>query len=265
MARAILSHLPPSSIPERSSIGAERIEAALVTALSGIDWAHDLAAPLARALAPVYADGVKGGAAAVAAALAGHPHAVPKPAPAQAGVPTAARPIRPAPHPAAPAALPPGGGAAGDIPGAEPEAADTEAMAWARDHAAKLVTRIEENTRALIRAHVVAGLAEGDGAERLADRLRHSPGFSHARALLIARTELQNAQNHGNLAAYRRSGAVWGKEWLLDGDPCEVCIGNADAGPIPLDQPFPSGDQAPTAHPRCVCALGAVIAPPTRH
>lgn len=261
MARLVLSHLPPGSIPERSSIGAEQIEAALATALPGNTWAHDLAAPIGAALAPVYADGIIGGYAAVEAAL-GRP--VPE-------TPFPARPIRPAPHPAAPPEVPPGG-AAGEIPPGEEgrlavslDQVHADAVAWARQHAAQLVTRIEENTREMIREHVVRAFEEGvNGAEGLAGRLEASPGFSHSRSVLIARTEIQNAASAGHLAGYRRSGVVWGKRWLVDGDPCVVCLGNEAAGALPLDEKFPSGDQCPTAHPCCECALRAVIDPPTK-
>ena len=34
---------------------------------------------------------------------------------------------------------------------------------------------------------------------------------------------------------------------------------NAAAGPIDLDDEFPSGDDAPTAHPNCECALMPVV------
>lgn len=55
--------------------------------------------------------------------------------------------------------------------------------------------------------------------------------------------------------------AVWGhgilKEWIPLGDaPCEeICTENEDAGLIPVEEPFPSGDFAPLGHPSCECIL----------
>ncbi len=39
----------------------------------------------------------------------------------------------------------------------------------------------------------------------------------------------------------------------------DECGDNADASPIPISDNFPSGDDAPPAHPRCRCYLDAYI------
>jgi hypothetical protein len=255
VAHRLLRALPPSAggtapIPD---LAADDIDAALLTALPGIDWAHELSGPIAEALAPVYADGLRGGARAIREALAAHPGApAPPPSPAEP------RPIVPRPHPASPPAE------AASL-GAEADPDERLSVQWAREHAAKLVRSIEENTRDMIRGHVVAALREGLGAEELAARLRQSPGFDKARATRIARTELVTSFNHGNLAAYHASGVVWGKSWLTDGNPCLLCIANAAEGPIPLGRAFVGGVQAPTQHPNCECAIVPVIEPPARH
>jgi len=51
------------------------------------------------------------------------------------------------------------------------------------------------------------------------------------------------------------------KRWLTSSDnPCELCLGNEDDGPIPLNQMFSSGDFEPPGHPRnCECYLGLYI------
>jgi hypothetical protein len=43
------------------------------------------------------------------------------------------------------------------------------------------------------------------------------------------------------------------KSWV--GGTCEACQENADAGWIPIDDAFPSGDDEPPAHPNCECEL----------
>ena len=76
------------------------------------------------------------------------------------------------------------------------------------------------------------------------------------RADMIARTETANAQTKGSLASYQSQGTE-GKEWLTSGDErvCEICLGNAGDGPIPVGSPFSSGDMGPAAHPRDRCTL----------
>jgi len=72
---------------------------------------------------------------------------------------------------------------------------------------------------------------------------------------MIARTETIRADCQGNLAAYKNSGLVSGKKWILGSEHTgdDECNDNAAEGEIPLDQDFSSGDEAPPAHPNCVC------------
>jgi hypothetical protein len=69
------------------------------------------------------------------------------------------------------------------------------------------------------------------------------------------------ANNRGNFDAYRDSGVATGKAWLTAHDDLveEICRDNEDAGAIPLEGDFPSGDDCPPAHPNCRCALVPVI------
>jgi hypothetical protein len=50
--------------------------------------------------------------------------------------------------------------------------------------------------------------------------------------------------------------AVGGFQTVLAAEACDICVENADAGVIGLDEEFPSGDQAPPAHPHEECDLG---------
>jgi len=91
--------------------------------------------------------------------------------------------------------------------------------------------------------------------ERLANTLHRN------RAFRIARTELSDAYNFGQLDSVKqaaRAGWLPGvpqKSWIAGGpNPCEVCEENEAAGPIPLEDTFPSGDERPTAHPSCACS-----------
>ncbi len=45
------------------------------------------------------------------------------------------------------------------------------------------------------------------------------------------------------------------KRIVLGPEPCAICRANDDQGPIPIDQPFKSGQQHPPFHGSCACAL----------
>ena len=50
--------------------------------------------------------------------------------------------------------------------------------------------------------------------------------------------------------------ALFEKRWVTEPDACDDCMMNADAGWIPADEDFPSGDEEPPLiHPRCRCML----------
>jgi SPP1 gp7 family putative phage head morphogenesis protein len=142
--------------------------------------------------------------------------------------------------------------------------ANERSVDWARDRAASLITQIEENTRDMLRDTVAQAIEEGWSADELAQEIAGSIGFSDERAQTIARTETIAANNQGNLAAYKDAaaqGIALMKEWLTAGDDLvsEECQANEDQGPIPLDDDFDSGDDAPPLHPNCRCAVAPVV------
>jgi len=116
---------------------------------------------------------------------------------------------------------------------------------------------ITDSTRDMLRSTVTTALEEGWSNDHLADELENNFAFSSSRAETIARTEIKRADMQGSLSAYKESGVVQGKESLLsfDYDDDDECQENADAGVIPLDEDFPSGDDAPPYHPNCRCDL----------
>jgi hypothetical protein len=129
------------------------------------------------------------------------------------------------------------------------------AVEWAENRAAELVTKIEESTRDYLRADVTQAVQEGWSTARLSGVIQDNFGFSAGRCDMIARTEIAKADVQGNMMAYRASGLVSGKKWILGSEhpQDDECNGNADEGVIPLDQDFSSGDDAPPAHPNCEC------------
>lgn len=123
---------------------------------------------------------------------------------------------------------------------------------------------IDESTREMLRDTVSMGISSGMTIDELQDALEEDYAFSPERARMIARTEVITAHNQGAMSSYRAAedaGLKVYKEWIVTEDDltCEVCNENADAGPIPLDETFPSGDDAPSAHPNCRCSIAPSV------
>ena len=138
---------------------------------------------------------------------------------------------------------------------------DPDAVEWASQHAAKLLTtdgnggELADATRNMIQRTITQGLADKLSNQEIADSLGHDYAFSDERAELIARTEVHMAENQGGLCGAQRVG-MGAKKWLLSGrdDACPICIGNGAQGWLPITQAFQGGVQAPLQHPRCLCA-----------
>lgn len=123
---------------------------------------------------------------------------------------------------------------------------------------------IDETTRDMLRATIYGSMQDGKAVDGIQRDIEEGFGFSRDRARMIARTEVSFAHNSGASEGYKTAASETGlhimKEWLLGEDPCDECVDNADEGPIELDDEFPSGDDAPPAHPNCECAVSPVVA-----
>ena len=152
------------------------------------------------------------------------------------------------------------------------------AVAYAKDRAAEMVGKkwidgelvdnpnaewvITDSTRDEIRSIITNGLSDNIGHDAIADAIREAGAFSGTRAELIADTEIRWANSVGALEGYkaaRGAGVSVMKEWLPAEDACDICQENADVGPIPLDDEFPSGDTETPAHPNCKCSISPVV------
>ena len=116
---------------------------------------------------------------------------------------------------------------------------------------------ITESTRDMLRTTVSDAIENGWSVQDLNDAISKTGIFSEDRAEMIARTEIKNADNQGNLNTYKASGLELEKAWLISGDHDldDECDENESEGWIDIDEQFPSGDDAPGAHPRCTCSL----------
>lgn len=153
-------------------------------------------------------------------------------------------------------------------------AANDTAIAYAEKRAAELVGMkydangdlvanpnakwaISDTTRDDLRRIVKNAFEQETRMPDLVDEIKNAGSFSDSRADMIARTEVSTAQSKGNFSIWKESGLVETKSWLLSADHTEEdeCDDNADAGPIPIDELFPSGDECPPSHPNDFCIL----------
>jgi SPP1 gp7 family putative phage head morphogenesis protein len=138
--------------------------------------------------------------------------------------------------------------------------ANSKAIPWAEEHAARLVTGIDETTREGLRDLVSQAISGGWSNDELADAIQEATTFGDARCEMIARTETAAADIQGNLMGYRESGVVDSKQWLVAQDEvCEDCQA-MDGMVVALDSEFPGGD--PPLHPNCRCDLLPVLSQP---
>ena len=108
---------------------------------------------------------------------------------------------------------------------------------------------------------IVQAADEGWSYTRSAQEIMDAfDGMSAYRANLIATTEIGDAYVEGNMIVGRDlqdGGLEMEKFWSTSGsNPCEdICGPNEEAGWIPLDEDFPSGDSQPLGHPGCHCDI----------
>ena len=134
---------------------------------------------------------------------------------------------------------------------------DRDAVDWVNEHAADLVTQIEDTTRDQLRSTIRDALTEGWSKSELSDEVANSFAFSDVRSDMIAHTELAMAHSYGRVTVAKEAGAEK-KKWLLsaDHDPNEDCYCSdaADAGWVAIDDTFVDDDDYdfPPGHPNCV-------------
>lgn len=116
----------------------------------------------------------------------------------------------------------------------------------------KAELNILDTTRDDIRQSIATSIGLGEDIVEATDRLSNVI-YNPDRAELIARTETVNSFGDGLLEFGNQTDAV-GKEWQ-DVGATDECADNADQGPIPYDDQFQSGDDAPAAHPNCRCSM----------
>ncbi|ONP58299.1 hypothetical protein A8D95_18235 [Burkholderia cenocepacia] len=149
------------------------------------------------------------------------------------------------------------------------------ATAWAHERAAEMVGmkwaddgslipnpdakwQITQGTRELIRGTVTDAIRGGWSNDRLASALKESAGFSSDRAKTIARTESAFADTAGNIAGWKASEVVEGKQWKVAPGCCDFCA-QLDGEVVGLDETFSDGSTGSPAHPKCRCVTLPVL------
>ena len=120
----------------------------------------------------------------------------------------------------------------------------------------KLTGTLAETTKQKLRDAITLAVRSGGTNDDIVQAVKATvKEFSSVRSKLIAQTEVNNAYNFGRTELARSAGFTE-KRWVTEsGNPCAICILNEAEGYIGIDQTFLSGDQRPTAHPRCFCSL----------
>jgi SPP1 gp7 family putative phage head morphogenesis protein len=145
---------------------------------------------------------------------------------------------------------------------AQERAAELVGMRWVDD---ELVENpdpewsIDSATRDLLRSDVENAVREGASNTQLADLIAGHYAFSDERSETIARTETAFADVAGNLAAYKASGQVAGKQWIVADSCCDECQ-DLDGVTVGLDEDFPGdGGDGPPLHPNCRCDVLPIL------
>lgn len=113
------------------------------------------------------------------------------------------------------------------------------------------VAGINDHTRDVIRAALIAGQEAGETLEQIAKRIEDSSAFSAARSVTIARTEIGQASNLASLAAYGASGSVLSVR-VTDGTEHDEPCASLNGRELTLEE---AASIPPLEHPNCVRAF----------
>jgi len=129
---------------------------------------------------------------------------------------------------------------------------------------ARTSAAVIENVRRLIRDFIILG---GLGTQEVADMIRSGQGFPSWYANRIARTEMHQAYEVAQHESFIRSGVKM-HEWITVGDRRvrPEHVDNEAHGPVPVGQPFPSGQLHPGDGPgsvNCRCTIQPDLSDPS--
>lgn len=100
------------------------------------------------------------------------------------------------------------------------------------------------------------GIQEGQSVTEIRNSISETfDVYSKTQAERVARTEVLHASNQAAVEAWKQTGQVAGKQWLV-ANPIDECLAYS-GDVVPLNKSFPQGD--PPVHPNCECTLIPVL------
>jgi hypothetical protein len=126
-------------------------------------------------------------------------------------------------------------------------------LAGMLDDAEVTIRSISESRLDVLAQTLAEGIHNGDPVKVVGKALEgvlDDPQWAE----MVANTEMNRAMSTGSLDQYRTAGVEF-KSWLTADRPCPICESNEADEAISLESVFTSGDDAPPAHPNCMCAL----------
>jgi hypothetical protein len=157
------------------------------------------------------------------------------------------------------------------------EFTNPEVQKWIDQATTRIADDIGDTTIVQVKTLLGKGLEQGLTVDEIADNIEEK-GFSAPRALTIARTETTRAYTEGQVEAWRQTGMVTGKKWLVAPEPCPFCeaIGQEDQTKGMSDPFYTIGDtitgsdgsrfvvdydnvSGPPLHPNCRCTIVPVL------
>ena len=117
-----------------------------------------------------------------------------------------------------------------------------EVAKWIKKNSFEYVREVSKTTRKKLRKELEEAFEEGESIRDIEKRI--AKVFDEARGYRtqrIAITESNAASNAGSFNAYKQSGVVEGKTWLVSGLGNTRDLHQIDGETVPLDQPFSNG------------------------
>lgn len=137
-----------------------------------------------------------------------------------------------------------------------------------RSSTARMAQSVNARTLERLNQTLAEGLSNGEGIPKLRERVNEVyDSLNGYRSELIARTETLKASNSATIWAYKQTGYVVGKKWVINPGACELCA-SMDGRTVSLDdnylnlgesvQDYPIQYEAintPPLHPNCRCTV----------
>ena len=140
--------------------------------------------------------------------------------------------------------------------GTLPPLVNQAALDWLNTRIGWAADQIGEESASQLSQILHDGYAQGLSMQDIASNIQDATCFSDARSMLVARTEIMQASNYGNVQGYKAAG-VQQVQWLGADDEreCSICYPmNGEIFDIDDAPPLPA-----STHPACRCIYTVVI------